>query len=122
MRTTLDGVLELEQRCLKVGGWQRGTIERAVAGLDGVLSIDLGRRGRELLQKGFLRANSEKGLDEKIAGIWRLMDGREHSLVVQDGGVFGNLRLDAFEAGKRVYGGGGVCCDFEIKYTQLKES
>ena len=39
----------------------------AVAGLDGVLNIDLGRRSRTLRQRGRLQARSQAEMSDRIA-------------------------------------------------------
>ena len=50
MRVTLDGQNLFDEQQLEIepGSITRNSIERAVAGLDGVLSIDIGRRGRKI--------------------------------------------------------------------------
>ena len=122
MRATLDGEIILEDQQLTISSWQREAVERTAAGLDGVLSIDLGIRSRELVQNGILRAVSEEALKEKIDAISELMDGQIHALVSQGGEQFDNLRVDAFKTGQRDYSGRGVVCEFEIIYTQLRDS
>ena len=120
MRATIDGTIEFDQLELKVESWQRDTIERNIAGLDGVLSIDKGGRGREVFQKGVLRAVSDAGIYDKLRNISVLMDGRSHSLVLSDGRVFDNLRVDLFEADEKRFSGMDVWCEFSILYTQLR--
>ena len=120
MKATLDGIIVLQEQHLKVGSWRREAVERAVAGLDGVLSIDLGMRSRVLVQKGTLRAVSAEGLSGKIDAVSALMDGGLHTLVKQDGEQFDNLRMDAFEVDGKNHSGTGTECGFEIRYTQVK--
>lgn len=122
MRAMLDNVIGIEDSSVVVGSWARDSIERSVSGLDGVLSIDLGIRGREIIQKGFLRAVSSAGLSDRIALIQGLMDGKSHRLSLDDGREFSDLRMDAFEAESREFSGGGISCGCTIKYTQLKSS
>ena len=81
MRATLDGTVEFEVGQLKVESWQREVVERAVAGLDGVLSIDLGARSRELVVEGILCAVSEESLRKKEAVVSALMDGQTQMLL-----------------------------------------
>jgi hypothetical protein len=90
-----------------------------VAGLNGVLSIDLGQRGRKIKQRGTLRAKSRSQLDEKISGISAYRDGDTHTLIASDGRQFSNLRMDSFDLGKEQIDGAGVSLDYEIIYTQL---
>ena len=120
MKATLDGISLLEQRELTVGSWRRDEVERAVAGLDGAVSIDLGMRSRELVQVGVLWAVSEAKLKQRVDVITLLMDGNGHTLVTGDGRAFANVRIDSFETGSREYSGRGVSCEFEIRYTQLR--
>lgn len=122
MRGVLDNMIAIEDTSVEVESWERDSIDRSVAGLDGILSIDLGMRGREILQKGILRAASGEGLSEKIASVQVLMDGKSHTLSFDDGREFADIRIDAFEVGRRQFGGSGVSCACVIKYTQLKAS
>ncbi len=121
MSVTLDGQnlfdeqqLEIEQDSLN-----RDSIERAVSGLDGVLSVDMGGRGRKIKQKGVLRAKSRTQMSNRISVISEYMDGDTHTLVTGDGDKFDNLRMDSFKVSKERAGGGGIVADYEIVYTQL---
>ena len=121
MSTTLDGQALFDERQLEieVGSFSRGRTERAAAGLDGLVSIDLGRRDREIVQKGALRAVSRSQISERIGAISGSMDGDTHTLVTDGGEEFDNLRVDSFKVtGERV-SGSGVTIDYEIIYTQL---
>jgi hypothetical protein len=102
---------------ITVGSIQRSVIENSVAGLDGIVSIDLGSRGRKLRQVGHLRAKSTAELNKMIASIEQFLDGRTHSLVSGEDGTFENLRLDSFKITQRSSDGTGA--DYEIIYTQL---
>jgi len=121
MQAKLDGTVEFEQQQLKVESWQRETIERAASGVDGVLSIDLGKRSRKIVQKGVLRAESDEALRSRIDTVSALTDGGTHTLQTAEGQQFDNLRIDAFEMGQKDYSGRGACQEIEIKYTQLKD-
>ena len=122
MRGMVDNAIAIEDTSVEVESWERDSIDRSVAGLDGVLSIDLGMRGREILQKGILRAASSAGLSEKIASVQVLMDGKSHTLSFDDGRAFADLRIDLFDVGRRQFGGSGVSCACVIKCTQLRAS
>ena len=50
------------------------------------------------------------------------MDGKSHTLSLDDGREFSDLRMDVFEAGVREFAGAGVSCGCVIRYTQLKSS
>ncbi len=105
---------------IELGSISRDSIEKAVTGLDGVLSIDLGRRSRKIKQKGVLRAKSSRQMRERISAVSAYMDGNTHKLVVDGGEEFDNLRMDDFKVSKERTSGGGLCCDYEIVYTQLR--
>ncbi len=121
MSVTLDGQnlfdeqqLEIEQDSLN-----RDSIERVVAGLDGVLSVDMGGRTRKIRQRGTLRAKSRTQMNDRINVISAYMDGDTHTLVTGDGDKFDNLRMDSFKVSKERTGGSGIVVDYEIVYTQL---
>ncbi len=121
MRVVIDGVIEFEQTSLKVGSWQRDSIDRSAAGLDGVVSVDAGSRGRELKQSGLVSADSAEALGEQVGMLQGLVDGAEHVLVAGDGREFGNVRVDSVEVGDRKMSGRGWSGKVEIRYTQLRE-
>jgi len=106
--------LEIEQDSLN-----RDSIEKAVAGLDGVLSIDMGERARKIRQRGTLRAQSRAQMNTRINAISAYMDGKTHTLVSNEGETFDNLRMDSFKVNRKRAGGGGMVVDYEIVYTQL---
>ena len=121
MRTTLDGqfLFDEQQLEIKVGSLSRDSLERTIAGLNGVLSIDLGQRSRVIKQMGVLRAPSRSKINEKISAISAYIDGNTHKLVIGSGEEFANLRVDGFKVSKERASGGGVAIDYEIVYTQL---
>jgi hypothetical protein len=121
MSATLDGQELFGEQWLEIelGSLHRDSMERTVPGLDGVVSIDLGSRSRKIKQKGVLRAASRVQMDEKINAISVYMDGDTHTLVTGSGESIGNLRMDAFKVMKEQTGGGCLCRDYEIIYTQL---
>ncbi len=121
MSVTLDGQnlfdeqqLEIEQDSLN-----RDSIERAVAGLDGVLSVDMGGRTRKIRQRGTLRAKSRTQMNDRINVVSAYMDGNTHTLVSNEGKKLDNLRMDSFKVSKERTGGSGIVVDYEIVYTQL---
>jgi hypothetical protein len=121
MRVTLDGQMLFDEQALElcIGTFSRDSIERAVPGLSGVLSIDLGQRGRKIKQTGTLRAKSRLQLDERIGVISAYMDGDTHTLIAADDRQFSDLRMDSFKLGKEHIDGAGIGFDYEIIYTQL---
>jgi hypothetical protein len=122
MSAALDGqsLFDEQQLEIELGSVSRDSIERAVPGLDGVLSIDLGGRIRRIKQKGVLRAKSRSQMSERIGAISAYMDGNTHTLLTSSGEELENLRIDGFKVSKERAGGGGVDIDYEIVYTQLK--
>ena len=121
MSITLDGqsLFDQQQLTIELGSIQRDSTERKIAGLDGVLSIDLGQRGRELKQRGVLRAKSDLQMDGRIDAISAYLDGNTHTLARSDGEQLNNLRMDSFKVSKERAGGKGIVVDYEIIYTQL---
>ena len=86
MSTTLDGKALFDEQDLEihVGTWRRASVERAISGLNGMVSIDLGRRDRQIRQRGILRAASHTALQSRIASIEGFLDGGAHTLVTTD--------------------------------------
>jgi len=119
--TTLDGKALFDEQDLKiqVGTWQRASVERTIAGLDGMVSIDLGRRGRQIRQQGILGAASRAALRSRVTVIEGFIDGSTHTLVTTDGQEYANLRMDAFKQLEANVNGAGIAIGYEIAYTQL---
>lgn len=121
MKVTLDAQMLFDEQALEIShdSYSRDFIERTIPGLDGVLSIDLGRRGRKVKQTGTLRAKSRMQLDERISKISAFMDGNTHMLTTSIGRELTNLRMDAFKTGTEHADGTSVIVEYEITYTQL---
>ena len=121
MGTTLDGQNLFDEQGLEIEleSSKRDSIERSVAGLDGVISIDLGSRSRRIKQTGVLRATSQTDMDGKKDSISTFLDGDAHTLITDKGRQFENLRMDVFKVKNERTSGGSICCDYEIVYTQL---
>jgi len=122
MSTALDGqsLFDEQQLEIELGSVSRASMERAIPGLDGVLSVDMGGRCRRIKQKGVLRAKSRAQMDERISAISAYMNGDTHMLLTSSGEEFDNLRMDVFKVSKERTGGSGIAVDYEIVYTQLK--
>lgn len=121
MSVTIDGqeLFDRQQLKIELGSFKRGSVEKSVPSMDGVLTIDLGGRGRKIKHTGTLRAKSRTQMNDRINAISFFLDGDTHTLVTEDGREYENLRLDSFKVtGERV-DGTGVMVDYEIKYTQL---
>jgi hypothetical protein len=121
MKITLDAQMLFDEQALeiRVDSYSRDSIERTIPGLNGVLSIDLGLRGRKIRQIGTLRAKSRTQLDERISSIAAFMDGDTHTLKTSNATEFTNLRMDSFKTGTEHADGIGIVIDYEIIYTQL---
>ena len=121
MKVTLDAQMLFDEQALetKADSFSRDSIERTIPGLHGVLSIDLGLRGRKIRQTGTLRAKSRTQLDERISKIAAFMDGNTHTLTTGSSREFINLRMDSFKTGAEHADGTAVMVDYEIVYTQL---
>lgn len=121
MSITLDGqnLFDTHQLKFERASVKRDSIERTVAGLDGVLSVDLGERGRVIKQKGVLRMATREKMDERLNAIFSFLDGDTHTLITNRGEIIENLRMDIFNVGQMLTFGSGVECDYEIVYRQL---
>ncbi len=121
MKTTLDGQSLFEEQGLEINleSPKRDSVERSTAGLDGVMSIDLGQRSRQIKQRGVLRAKSQTNMDGIVDSISAYLDGDTYTLITNKGRKFENLRMDVFKIKNERTSGGSICCDYEIVYTQL---
>lgn len=121
MNTTLDGEALFDERDLRieVDSPQRASIEHSIPGLDGTLSIDLGRRPRKLQQHGTLRAVSHTQMQIRLLAIESFIDGHTYTLMTADGGSYGQVRMDALRLLTTRPAGPGVMVEYEITYTQL---
>jgi len=122
MRVTLDGEILFDEQGIEfeIGSISRECVERSVPGVNGVLSIDLGRRARGVKQKGVLRAASLAEMEEKTESISAFMDGKTHELENIGGRTMADLRLDSFKITRKEASGTGLCWAYEIVYTQLR--
>lgn len=120
MSVTLDGQNLFDgQVDIEAGSPARDSIEKKLAGLDGILSIDLGARSRTIKQKGVLRAKSEKELITRLDAISAFIDGDTHTLLLQTGQQFENIRMDVFKVNEQRTSGTGIEVDYEIIYVEL---
>lgn len=121
MNTTLDGqnLFDQQQLEIKPDSISRACAEKAMPGLDGLLSIDLGQRSRKIRQTGTLRAQSRSQMQDRINAISTYMDGDTHTLEIGSEQTFENLRMDVFKVTDERVSGTGLEVDYEIVYTQL---
>jgi len=118
--TTLDGQqLFASGPCrLTAGPWRRATQRRGLAGLDGEYLLDLGRRGREIVQAGRLQAATAAEVLAAVAQIEAVDDGGEHTLTDTHGRVFTRVVIESFEP-DTPQSGRGWWCDYTLRYRQL---
>lgn len=121
MHTTLDGqaVFDEQELTILVDSPSRASLERSVAGLEGVLSIDLGARSRQIRQTGILRAASRAAMNMRMDAIAAFLDGQTHTLTAADGRSYGKLRMDRFRETDEHAAGPGIVVEYEIVYAQL---
>ena len=104
---------------LQVRSWRREGVDYGFAGLDGVVSVDLGRRERKLKQRGWLTAESVGALMRQMEEISGYIDGQGYELVDQGGISYGRVRMDSFTLLGSITAGNQARCEYEINYTQL---
>ena len=121
MSVTLDGLILFDEQRLEIqpDSFKRDSVERAAVGLNGVLSIDMGGRGRKIRQIGTLRAKSRIQMSNRISAISAYIDGNVHTLVSNEGETFENLRVDSFKVSEERTSGSVTVVDYEIIYMQL---
>jgi len=121
VKTTLDGQLLFDEQGLQVevASPSRASIERAVCGLDGTVSIDLGKRARQIRQTGVLRASARSALSARTDAIAVFIDGGTHMLRTADGRQYDGVRMDTFQRVSEHIDGAGMVAEYEILYTQL---
>jgi hypothetical protein len=121
MNITLDGKALFDEQGsqIQVGSGSRAHIERAIHGLDGVISIDLGERTREIRQKGILRAPDRAAMQARTDSIAAFIDGGTHTLRTTSGQEYHHIRMDSFKQVDERMSGSGLVVEYEILYTQL---
>lgn len=121
MKTTLDGQSPFDEQGLRmeIASPSRASIERAVCGLDGTLSIDLGKRARQIRQTGVLRTSTRSALFARTDAIAAFIDGGTHTLRTADGQRYDHVRMDTFRRISERIDGAGLVIEYEILYTQL---
>ncbi len=118
MQATFDSAVEFKALKIKAGSWDRAAIEKSAAGLDGVVSVDLGMRKRKIKVSGLVEAQSKSELSAKTARVEALLDGGMHTL--EAGAMYENVRVDSFAVVKEGVSGRGVSCEFEMELSQLR--
>ena len=121
MGATLDGERLFDGSSVEfeIGGLDRESLERGISGLDGVLRVDLGTRGRRIMQRGTLRGRSRTDLKLRVDSILGYFDGVEHVLVTDTGECFEAVVIQGVDFGVQQVDGKGLSVDYEITYKQL---
>jgi hypothetical protein len=116
--STLDGnnLFSSGPHSIHGGPWQRDLVRRGFAGVDGELLVDLGLRGRNIVQTGRLQAADIAGLLSQIDAIRAKADGQEHTLDAGQGPAV-RVVIENFKPGP-LLAGRGFFCDYEITYRQ----
>jgi len=109
------------QHIIEVMSWRRGNVQRGFAGLDGMVSMDLGRRERNLRQYGYLAASSIEALTALGEDIAAYIDGQVYEMIDQNGRCYSQVRMDSFTTSAELMAGNQARCKYEIIYTQLGE-
>ena len=118
---TFDGkaIFGTSEHHLHVDSWRRDSVERRFGGLSGAVSLDLGRRSRQLRQTGMLVAGSVSALLEMFDSISNYIDGQDYILTDSYGQSFPHVRMDRFQPTGPVAQLTPARCEYEIVYTQL---
>lgn len=118
--TRLDGetLFDSGPHTLTAGPWQRELQRRAFNGLDGELTLDLGRRGRSMKQAGRLSADSVEALQALIDAIEAFNDGRPHTLIDPNGREQPRVLITRFALTTPVNAGRLAWCDYTLDYQQ----
>ena len=120
MKATLDNVILFDDGFnIDFGSYSHESKQRRINGLDGSVSIDLGKKSRSIKQAGRLRAKSRKAMKNRMGDIEAFVDGQTHTLKLANGEQFKNVRVDSFKKVSEKTSGTGFVVEYEINYTQL---
>ena len=104
---------------IHVGGVQQRRVEHAQPGVDGEAVTALGRGSRRLEQEGTLRADDAASLDEQLARVEAMVDGRLAELVDDLGRRWLGVMMVAFEPGEVRREGPRLAVDYRVRYVQV---
>lgn len=104
---------------IRPGSWPREQMRRGMAGLDGEVVIDLGRRSREIHQTGRLQATTAAELAALIDAVIALHDGAAYTLVDNHSQTHTHVMIDTFAPETPLRRGAGYWCDYTLTYRQL---
>jgi hypothetical protein len=103
----------------ELGSWRRETIHRGFPGVVGELVFDLGRRGREITQRGRLQADTAQGLHALLSALAAKDDAQLHTLTDHDGQTYTKVLVESFQPAGPVRIGRNYTCDYTLSYLQL---
>ena len=120
-KITFDGKMLFDsgQHTIQTMSWKRESFDYRFGGLDGVFSLDLGRRTRTLKQHGWIAADSAAALNQMIEEITSCIDGEVHDLVDAYGVSYANVRMETFTPRGEIKIANQIRCEYEIQYTQF---
>ena len=104
---------------LTPGAWPRQVQRRGLAGTDGELLLDGGRRSRTLVQTGRLQAPTAQELRALVDAVEAAADATPRTLVGPLGNSYDNCVLETIEITDGPRTGRGIWCDYRITYRQL---
>lgn len=120
MQAVLDGRIVFGHRKLDEGTVKRASVQSGVNSVDGVVNIDLGKRGRVIKQQGVVHGSCVDAVRDRVYEISALIDGEVHSLKVPGGRVYENLLVRSVTARRPGVSGSIAACRVEIEYEQLE--
>jgi hypothetical protein len=122
MRVRIDGadIFGSDVSSFEAAGWRRKSEERSVAGLRGAMNVDLGFGSRKITQTGVLCGCSKSVLRETRGLIESYLDGKSHTLIV-DEEEYADILVDEFTVSEVIYSGSGARLKYRIVYRQLSE-
>jgi hypothetical protein len=120
MQVLIDGnsLFDRDAR-IESGPETEQVLEKSSPGLDGIVSISMGRRKRSLKQTGTLRALGRAGLENRKECIRALVGSGDHRIVSEQTSPLMNVRIDSVAFGAERFSGTGIVCEYTINYTQL---
>lgn len=121
MWAAIDDSIFIDQQSLRAGSAKRDAPLRSAPGVNGLLSLELGWRGRMLHQRGTVRAASRAGLRKIITRLQGLIGGEPVTLRTADGRYFSDLRIECYKLMREQISGAGYVVELEIEYIQLRE-
>ncbi|MHC4981548.1 MAG: hypothetical protein ACYTF6_00055 [Planctomycetota bacterium] len=99
--------------------WSRAVQYRGFAGINGLLTLDMGLRSRRINQTGRLQAATTSAIHAIVSEIEAKLDGGIHTLTDDLGFTYPTVLVERFEQSTPVRRSQGFWCDYKISYRQL---